>query len=238
MTDTSSGPPSPPIWEDFLEVFYAPSQVFARNRGFGIPLLVLVVTMTVLFFATQSAMEPVFDAEFNRAMAAQMKANPQMTAENVERARGFAKKLGSVFFITYFAFAPFLVGFCLWVAGKLVDAKEEVGQAITVATYAYYPRVLEGILGAFQALTLSEAKLNSRYSVTLGIGRLLNPDTTSPVLLALVGRVDVFTLWVTALLAVGLSVTGKIPRGQAAIAAALVWVIGALPGVLGALRAG
>jgi hypothetical protein len=47
----------------------------------------------------------------------------------------------------------------------------------------------------------------------------------------------VFTIWVTVLLAIGLSVTGKIPRRRAAIAAGLVWLLGAVPLVLSALRA-
>jgi hypothetical protein len=55
--------------------------------------------------------------------------------------------------------------------------------------------------------------------------------------LALLGRIDVFTIWVTILLAIGLSVTGKIPRSRAAIAAAVVWLVGALPSLLQALRA-
>jgi hypothetical protein len=38
------------------------------------------------------------------------------------------------------------------------------------------------------------------------------------------------------LLAIGLHVVGKIPKQQAYIAAAITWVIGALPAVFGALR--
>jgi hypothetical protein len=56
------------------------------------------------------------------------------------------------------------------------------------------------------------------------------------VLLAVLGRVDVFTIWVTVLLAIGLAVTGKIPRARAAMAGVLMWIIGALPPLMGALR--
>jgi ABC-type transport system involved in cytochrome c biogenesis permease component len=56
------------------------------------------------------------------------------------------------------------------------------------------------------------------------------------VLVVLLGRVDVFTIWVTVLLAIGLSVTGRIPRSRAAIAAVIVWICGALPQLLGAMR--
>jgi hypothetical protein len=48
--------------------------------------------------------------------------------------------------------------------------------------------------------------------------------------------VDVFTIWETVLLAIGLEVTGKVSKSNAYLAAAIVWFIGALPALLGALR--
>jgi hypothetical protein len=46
----------------------------------------------------------------------------------------------------------------------------------------------------------------------------------------------VFTIWATILLGIGLAVTGRIPRGRAFVVAAIVWVIGSLPDLMGALR--
>ena len=124
----------------------------------------------------------------------------------------------------------------LWLIGKLFDAVESFRTALVVAAYAFVPKIVEVVLNTIQALILNPSSLNSHYAVTLGVGRFLNPDTTSPFILALLGRVDVFTIWVTILLAIGLSVTGKIPRSRAYMAAACVWLIGALPALLGALR--
>jgi hypothetical protein len=73
--------------------------------------------------------------------------------------------------------------------------------------------------------------------LTVGVGHFLDPDTTSPLLVAIASRLDVFTIWVTVLLAIGLSVTGKIPRSRAAVAAAIVFVLGWLSPLLNALRA-
>jgi hypothetical protein len=39
------------------------------------------------------------------------------------------------------------------------------------------------------------------------------------------------------LLVIGLAVTGRISRGKAAMAGVVMWVIGALPGVIGGLMA-
>jgi hypothetical protein len=105
-----------------------------------------------------------------------------------------------------------------------------------VTAYSFVPRILDAVLGGLQGLVLDPAQLNGRFRISLGVGRFLDPDTTAPILLAIVGRIDLFTIWVTILMAIGLSVTGGISRGRAYMAAALVWAAGALPVVLQTLR--
>jgi len=238
--DASPAPAKPASrWEDFIDIFYAPSSVYERraNSGFGIPMLVVAVLVGVIALANSGVMQPIMDAEFARNTAAVMKKNPQITPEMMQKGRAFgemAAKIGAFIFIPI---AIFLTGLALWVVGKFFDAKQTLAAAIMVASYAYVPRVLESVLAGVQGLLMDPASLDGRYRISLGIGRFLDPNTSSPMLLALLGRVDVFTIWVTVLLAIGLAVTGKIPRSKAAIAAVLVWIIGALPAVLGAARA-
>jgi hypothetical protein len=107
-----------------------------------------------------------------------------------------------------------------------------------IATYSYFPRILELLVSGAQALLLPEEQLTGEASVKLGVARMFDPDTTSGVLMATLMRVDVFTLWITFLIAVGLHVVGKIPMNKALLGGAIVWVIGALPKVLPALMAG
>jgi hypothetical protein len=239
-TTNSESPAAKPAskWEDFIDIFYAPSDVFARraNSGFGLPMLVVTVLIGLIALANSGVMQPLMDAEFNRSMAAAMKKNPQLTPEMMASGRAIGEKLAKVGAFLFVPVIIFLVGLSLWIAGKFVDAKETLGQAIMVAAYAYVPKVIEGILGGVQAMLMEPSSLNGRFSITLGAGRFLDPDTASPILLALVGRIDVFTIWVTVLLVIGLSVTGKIPRSRAAVAGIIVWFIGAIPNVLGALR--
>ncbi|MEP6550986.1 MAG: hypothetical protein ABJB95_07370, partial [Gemmatimonadales bacterium] len=104
-------------------------------------------------------------------------------------------------------------------------------------TYAEVPRLVQVLTNAAQALVMSPESLNSLNSVAFNLARFMNPDGPA-VMIALASRVDLFTIWVTILLAIGLHVVGKIPKQQAAIAAAVTWVVGALPAVFGALRAG
>jgi len=75
-------------------------------------------------------------------------------------------------------------------------------------------------------------------AVGFNIARFMDPDAASSLMIAFASRVDLFTIWVTVLLAIGLHVVGKIPKQQAAIVAVITWVVGALPAVFRALRAG
>jgi len=222
------------LFDDFMDIFYAPSSVFARreNANFWIPLLIVSVLLGIIFIANRDLMEPIMDAEMTRAMA---KSGRQMTPEQLEAAR----KLGTGFAsVGAFVGPPLLIlcmGIVLWIVGKFFDAKESLNTALVVAAYATVPRVVEGIVNRVQGLLVDTSSINSRFSLSLGLGRFVDPDT-QPVLLAIVGRIDVFTIWVTMLLVIGLAVTGKISRGRAAIAGIVMWVLGALPTVAGALR--
>ena len=124
--------------------------------------------------------------------------------------------------------AVLFVGLFTWGAGKLVGAKATLGAATVIATYSYFPRLLELLVSGAQVLLLPEEQITGRASVSLGAARALDPDTASTALMAVLMRVDVFTLWVTFLIAVGLRVVGKVPMSKALVAAGVVWVLGGL----------
>ena len=228
------------LWEDFVDIFYTPSSVFARRAAgkFGMPLLFLVVVCAVLAFLTKNAMQPVMDAEFARRSAEMMRKNPQLTSEQLASGRGFFETFGPIFFAIGITVSVFGTGLVLWAVGKLFDAKESVAAAIMIATYAEMPRLVQILVNAAQGLFMAPEKLTSMYSIGFSPARFMDPDHASSVVMALASRVDPFVIWITVLLAIGLHVVGKIPKQQAYIAAAIVWIVGALPAVFGALRGG
>jgi hypothetical protein len=237
-TATSPTPEKASVWEDFLDIFYAPSAVFARREAgsFLIPMLVVTVLLGVLFIVNSRVMDPIMDAEMRRGMASAMAKNPQITPEMMEQGRGMMSMVAKVSAFIGIPLVIFGTGITLWLVGKLFGAKQTFRAAMVVASYAYVPKVIEGVLAGVQGFFVDPAMLDGRYRLTLGLGRFLDPDTASPVLIGLLGRIDVFTIWVTVLLAIGLSVTGRIPRARAALAAVVVWIIGALPGVYGGVK--
>ncbi len=239
MTEPTAEQKPPSVWEDLLEIFVAPSAVFTRwtDRFSLVPVLVLTVLMGVLFMGTKGALQPIFDAEFTRGAEAAMKANPQVTAEMMESQRALTERLGVVFLMIFTPITILVVSALLWISGKLVGAKQAFKAAFMVVSFGYFPRLVEMIVAGIQGLLLPEESLWGRGAVSLGVARFLGSDA-APILGALTLRMDVFTIWITVLFAIGLKVTGKVTMGQASIAAGIVWVLGALPGLLQASRMG
>jgi hypothetical protein len=226
-----------PSWEDYLEIFYAPSRVFAR-RGtkWGGPLLVLVIAVTLVIFGTYTLLKPLYDADGQRAMASQLQ---DQTAEQREQMEAMSEKfalLGPVMLIVFTAILPLVLGIVLWLVGKMLGAVQELGAALMVAVFSYFPRVLAWPLFALQAAVLPEDQVDGFASVSLSPARLMDPTTTDLSIIALLGRLDLFVIWTTVLLALGLKVTGKLSTGKAAAAGVIMWLLGSLQPLLGYLR--
>jgi len=198
----------------------------------------LVVTLLVgsVYLLTSGAMQPIMDAEFNRQAAVAMRKNPEVTPEAMERFRQIGVRIGQVMTFVSMPIIIAMIGTAVWLVGKLFDARQTFKAALIVAAYSCVPKVIEYVLNGVQAMLLDPSTLNGLFRVSLGVGRFFDPDVASPVLIALAGRLNVFTIWVTVLLAIGLSVTGHIPRQRAAVAAVIVWILGAVPMVFLALR--
>jgi hypothetical protein len=230
--------PSASLWEDFIDIFTSPSAVFRRreNSGFGVPLLVLTVLLAILILGTKSLVSPVIDAEMARQGAHLMKSHPEITAAQLQQQQAMGEKFGPIFVIIVIPISAMLTGLVLWAVGKIFESKQTASQAMMVATYAFFPKILASIVGAIIAFLSSPERLNGMTRLTVGLGTMLDPDKSSPVLLALLARADVFTIWETILLAIGLQITGKVSKTNSYLAAAIIWFIGALPALLGALR--
>lgn len=227
---TADKPPS--VWEDLLEVVYAPRAVFQRREkyvAFGLAMVILTVVSTAIFFGVKSTLEPVFDATVKQQVAEVLRQNPQLKEEQVAGMTGWMR--GSIAGIILIApvLLPFLAGLCLWLVGKFFDSKAGPVAAIMVATYAYVPRVLGFVASGIMALVLPEDQLKSFFSISFSPARLVDQDATSPGLLGLLARADIFIFWQVAIQTIGLSVLGKISTGKAAAIAIIVWLLGMLP---------
>lgn len=224
--------------EDFIDIFYAPAAVFERRRTASPWAALLVVTglFAILSYVGFTLLGPAIDAEIARNMAKAMQANPQLTPEMMEGGAKFARLSMMVAAVIAVPVSVLILGIVLWLVGKLFDATEPLRAAFFVVTMSWMPRLIESLLSSLQGLFMEPAAMTSAAAVSLTPARFVDVATASPVLVAVLLRLGPFVIWGYVLLAIGLAVTGRIPRGKAAIAAIIVWVLGTVPALLGALN--
>ncbi|MBI5601438.1 MAG: YIP1 family protein [Gemmatimonadetes bacterium] len=240
-TDNAPAAPTPPkasLVEDFVDIFVSPREVFARRANSGFFAVMVIVTLLLggLFLVNRGTMEGIMDAEYSRAMAQAMKSNPNMTQAQIDAGKKIAGYSMSIGAFVGIPIAMLLTGLCGWLTARIVGAKVSYTAATMIATYAFLPRVIESVGVAIQGMLLDTSGLRGRYQLSLGVGRFLDPEMSQG-LLGILGRLDVFTLWVTVLIAIGLAVVAKLPREKAILAGVVMWLFGALPSVWALLRA-
>jgi hypothetical protein len=236
MTESAaSAAPSKPaqssFWEDVIDIFFQPADVFRRrqNRSVWPPMLFVAISIGVIFYATFNTLEPMFAAEFTRRTAKVLATNPQITQDILDKQRTIGESftrygIGVVVLITMF-----ILGVVAWLVGKLVGSKQTFQAALVVAAWSYMPRVVGAVIGGVQGLLMDPSKLTSQMSISLSPARFMDPDATNPVLFQILGRLDLITIWVTVLLAIGLYVTGKVTKERAVVFGILIWIVGSLP---------
>jgi hypothetical protein len=230
-------PATTSLWEDFVDIFFSPASVFRRREraSWIIPLLIVTALVVIISLASRGVMQPVIDAEFERTADA-LRKNPQVTEDAIARARSVSEFVRIWGPLVLTPVAVIIVGFMTWLVAKLVDAKQTLNAALVVATYAFIPRVVQAIVSSVEAMLMSPDQLTSVVKLSLSPARFMNPDTANPLTLQLLNRFDLFTIWVTVLLAIGVYTTGRVTKQRAAIAGVLFWIVGAIPAVLGALQ--
>ncbi len=228
---TTSAPPPQSFWEDLIDIYFQPANVFRRRQNSSVwpPMLFVAIAVGVIFFITFNTLQPIFDAEFTRGSAKAMANNPQMTPETLEKMRGFSESIGRYAIGVIMLVTMVVIGSVTWLVGKLVGSAQTYHAALVVAAWAYMPRVIGAVLAGVQGLLMDPAKLTSQLAISLSPARFYDVDATNPLLYQALGRLDLITIWVTILIGVGVYVTGKVSKGQATTVAVLMWVLGTLP---------
>jgi len=218
------------LWEDFMDILYAPTQVFRRREN-GNPwpvILIITALLLIIGFATYGTIQPALEA----TMRTQFAKNPQMTEDAINTALKFASwttRLGAVFYPVIILVAAVLV----WLVSKIVSAKMDYQAALVVVAYASILDVIKAIITAIMAMVMGPERLTSMFKLSLGPLQFVDTATASPMMLAILGRLDFFTIWYCALLGVGVYVIGKVSKQSAAIFAFSYWLIITIVSLIG-----
>jgi hypothetical protein len=225
-------PAQPSFWENLIDIFFAPAGVFRRwqHRSAWPPMLFVAIAIGVIVALTFNVLEPVIDAEMVRGVAQSMKARglPAPTAEQLAMTRKFGIPVAQYGSAIIILFTMFIVGTVSWLVGMLFKAKQTYNAALVVAAWAYMPRVLGTVANGIQGLLMDTSQMKTVQALSLGPVRFFDPDTTNPLLFQVLARLDLMILWETALLAIGLYVTGKVSKSNAWIFGFTIWFLGGL----------
>ncbi len=238
MTDAAA-PPVPSkssVFEDFVDIFVQPSAVFERRRDgqFGLALVVLSIVTAILAFVLYNGLAPIMDAVIAKEQAAMLAKNPGMTQEQLSGMTGFMEISSKYGAIVIVPIAALIGAVLIWLIGKFLDAKMAFVAAMMISVYSGVPRVVQTVVTALQGLLLPPESITSVNSVGIGPARFL-PDSADPILTTLLAGLDAFTIWSVVLSAIGIAVVARVPMKRAAIVAGIVWLLGLLPALYGAI---
>lgn len=224
--------------DDLLDVFIAPTKLFSRDlkgRFFAVMMIVSIVA-SGLGLVNKGVQYTAMESDYLRTMAATQAETPELTDEMIQMQKPFAIGIQTYGLFVFFPLIIFCVGLMTFLASKIVGADVNFGAALTIGAFAYAPRIIEQVMIAIQGAVLDGANFTSRFQFSIGAARFLPPD--GPMGLAgAIARTDLFTIWITVLIGIGIAKIGKVPASKAAVAAIIVWALGMLP-VLPALIKG
>ncbi len=208
--------------DDYIDIFVSPGQVFVRRTAeeWVQPFVVLLIVSVVLYIVSLPANTV--------AMQAAAASNPQ-AAEAMQRMGGILRLVNGIIVPVAVAVLTLLIATGLWLAARAFDVPVGFKGALLVAVFS-------GFIGIPQSLARTASILLSNRDgvvdmtrdASFGILRFWGSDA-SPVLQGLLSRFDIFTIWQAAIWAIGLAVLGKVSKGRGIAAAALIWLLAAVP---------
>ena len=237
-TEATAAPAAKPasLWEDFIDLFYAPSTVFDRRRNANPWPVILIVTglllaITVLTFNSLAGiMEPVM----RRAMEKAMASNPQFTQDMMDTQLRRSMKIAPWFPV----FTPILMllgAVVLWLIAKLFGSKANYTQSLLIVAYACISFVVGTLITGVQALVLDTTKYTNPIQLSIGPARFVDVSTSSPWVLGLLLTLDLLSIWRLALLAIGVHVIGRTSKNAAWAFAVIAFLVMYLMNVRNAL---
>lgn len=227
------------VFEDVLEVLWAPGTVFDRSRAKGVGMYILVLTAItlVIVIATKGLIQPYVDANFDLQMQQMAAKGKPMPAEAVAAAQKFAGYGFLAMGVLLVPIGAVLTGLLVWIGGKVASASFTYGQAMLIATLASVPRVLSFIATAAQGAIADPQSIRSFSDSALGAARFVDPMSASPALMAMLANFDVFNIWQLVIMAIGISVIGRVERSAGFVGALVAWGLGVTLTVIPALLA-
>ncbi len=233
-TEVVAAPEKASRWEDFIDIVFSPGQVFGRrgNDGWLKPFLILSVINVALYYLLLPVTGPTIEA------AMVENAPPNVTAAQVAQGAQMMKIGMGIIAPVMYLIMVLGTGLALKLVAALFDGNVSWRQSFAITTHAHFITVIQGLIAALAIFIMSAmGQPASGRNASFGLLRFVDVGN-DPVMRALLGRTDLFAIWIAALFAVGLIHVIKMERAKAFITAAIVWALIALPSLAMAALSG
>jgi len=202
---------------------FSPDETFSdivRKPDILIPLLVVLVISMITGIVLASRLE--FDS-LRPQMAAK---NPNLAPEDLDRMVKMAGAIGkaSAYASPLIVLVSFVViAAVLLLAFRLFGGEGTFRQAFSIVTYAWIPRVIQGLILTVIIAVKGTADVNDIPTLVRSNPAFLVDMADHPVLFSFLSTFDVFTLWTLALLIIGFAYMSRFSKTRAATIILSIW---------------
>ena len=210
-------------------VFFSPGKAFAdiaRKPRWWIPLILISILSTVYLTAFtqrvgwESVLRPAIESnQATQSMPVQQREQLIRTAAGYYKYVGYLSVIGTLFSV-------FIVAVILmFLFDTMMSASIGLKRMMAIVAYGFLPLVIQTALSMVVLYLKDPEEFNLRNPLIFNAGAFMSPDS-SAALRALGSSIDLFSLWIIILLAIGVSAAGrKISFGKAFAGIVLPWAL-------------
>jgi hypothetical protein len=210
-------------------VFFSPGKAFAdiaRRPRWWVPVILISILSTVYLMAFtqrvgwESVLRPAIESNQNmQNMSVQQREQIIATAAGVYKYVGYLSVVGTLFYV--FITAVIL----MFLFDTMMSASIGLKRMMAIVAYGILPLVIQTALSMVVLFLKDPEEFNLRNPLVFNVGAFLNSDSPAA-LRALGSSIDLFSLWIIVLLAIGVSAAGrKVSFGKAFTGIAALWAL-------------
>ena len=210
-------------------IFFSPGKAFAdiaRRPRWWIPLILIAILSTIYLNAfTQrvgwdSVIRPAIESnQATQSMTAQQREQLIITYEGFYKYVGYLSVVGTLFSV-------FIVAVILmFLFDTMMSASIGLKRMMAIVAYGILPLVIQTALSMVVLFLKDPEEFNLRNPLMFNIGAYMSADSPAA-LRALGSSIDLFSLWILVLLAIGVSAAGrKVSFGKAFTGIFSLWAL-------------
>ena len=219
------------FFQNLIDVYFAPREAFTRivrNPRFLVPLVAYVILVLGFTGVWMQKMDP---AEFMKTQIEESGQADRIPAEQREaiieqQAKWmpiFAWVMGPVGIAVSFLV---IAGALLFIYRFFYAAEVSFRQSFAIVTWVFFAVGLVTTPVTLAVMSLKgDWNINPQEAVQANLGLLLEKSSAAKPLWTLLTNIDVFSLWMVFLLAVGFGVASKKTTGSAIWGVAIPWIL-------------